>query len=76
MQTTETQVQEAPLHYNPNQLVTYKIIDLDAPDQTISYPTEKVVDIEYALENARYKGKRLYEYSAKVTQLEGRLVDY
>ena len=46
METTETQVQEAPLHYNPNQLVTYKVIDLDAPDQTISWPTAKVVDLE------------------------------
>ena len=50
METTETVV---PIHYNPNQLVTYKVIDLDAPDQTISYPTEKVTQIEYALEQAR-----------------------
>ena len=25
-----------PLHYNPNQLVTYKVIDLDATYQTVA----------------------------------------
>ena len=73
METTETVV---PIHYNPNQLVTYKVIDLDATDQTISYPTEKVVDIEWQLENARRSTKRLNEYSSKVAQLEERLSDY
>jgi hypothetical protein len=65
-----------PLHYNPNQLVTYKVIDLDAPDNTISYPTVKVTDIEWDLEQARKKSKRLSEYSDKVGQLENRLADY
>ena len=70
METTETLV---PLHYNPNQLVTYKVIDLDATDQTISYPTVKVVDLETQLENARRSSKRLSEYSDKVGQLESML---
>ncbi len=48
-----------PAHYNPNQLVTYKVIDLDATDQTISYPTVKVTEIEWDLEQARKKSKRL-----------------
>ena len=65
-----------PAHYNPNQLVTYKVIDLDATDQTISYPTVKVTEIEWDLEQARRKSKRLSEYSDKVGQLENRLVDY
>ena len=65
-----------PLHYNPNQLVTYKVIDLDATDQTISYPTVKVTEIEWDLEQARKKSKRLSEYSDKVGQLENRLSDY
>jgi len=65
-----------PAHYNPNQLVTYKVIDLDATDQTISYPTVKVTDIEWDLEQARRKSKRLSEYSDKVGQLENRLPEY
>jgi hypothetical protein len=65
-----------PAHYNPNQLVTYKVIDLDATDQTISYPTVKVTEIEWDLEQARKKSKRLSEYSDKVGQLENRLADY
>ena len=65
-----------PQHYNPNQLVTYKVIDLDAPENTISYPTVKVTDIEWDLEQARRKSKRLSEYSDKVGQLENRLADY
>ena len=65
-----------PLHYNPNQLVTYKVIDLDATDQTISYPTVKVTDIEWDLEQSRRTSKRLSEYSDKVSQLENRLPEY
>jgi len=66
----------APVHYNPNQLVTYKVIDLDATDQTVQYPTIKVVDLEWELEQGRRKSKRLDEYSSKVTQVENRLADY
>ena len=65
-----------PAHYNPNQLVTYKVIDLDATDQTISYPTVKVTEVEWDLEQARRKSKRLSEYSDKVGQLENRLPEY
>ena len=71
--TNETVV---PLHYNPNQLVTYKLIDLDATDQTIAYPTVKVTELEWDLEQARKKSKRLSEYSDRVGQLENRLADY
>jgi hypothetical protein len=74
METTNETV--VPAHYNPNQLVTYKVIDLDATDQTISYPTVKVTEIEWDLEQARRKSKRLSEYSDRVTQLENRLADY
>ena len=74
METTNTV--DAPVHYNPNQLVTYKVIDLDATDQTVQYPTIKVVDLEWELEQGRRKSKRLDEYSSKVTQVENRLADY
>jgi hypothetical protein len=69
METTETMV---PEHYNPNQLVTYKVID----GTETTFPTSKVTDIEWKLENYRYVDKRLSEYSSKVTQLEERLADY
>ena len=65
-----------PLHYNPNQLVTYKVIDLDATDQTISYPTVKVTDIEWELEQKRYNTKNLAQYISNVNMLENRLPEY
>jgi hypothetical protein len=74
METTNTV--DAPVHYNPNQLVTYKVIDLDATDQAISWPTVKVVDLEWELEQGRRKSKRLNEYVEKVGHVENRLADY
>ena len=65
-----------PQHYNPNQLVTYKVIDLDAPENTISYPTVKVTDIEWELEQKRYNAKNLAQYISHVNMLENRLADY
>jgi ssDNA-binding Zn-finger/Zn-ribbon topoisomerase 1 len=41
--------------YNPNLLVTYKKIE----DGEVSYPTDKVVDIEYALDQSRRNYKNL-----------------
>ena len=71
--TNETVV---PEHYNPNQLVTYKVIDLDATDQTISYPTVKVTDIEWELEQKRYNAKNLAQYISNVNLLSSRLAEY
>jgi hypothetical protein len=65
-----------PAHYNPNQLVTYKVIDLDATDQTISYPTVKVTDIDWDLEQNRRSAKNLAQYISNVNMLENRLPDY
>ena len=65
-----------PAHYNPNQLVTYKVIDLDATDQTISYPTVKVTEIEWELEQKRYNTKNLAQYISNVNMLENRLAEY
>ena len=69
METTETLV---PEHYNPNQLVTYKVIN----GTETTYPTSKVTDIEWKLEKYRYLDKRLNEYVEKVGQLSERLADY
>jgi hypothetical protein len=66
----------APVHYNPNQLVTYKVIDSEATDQTVQYPTIKVVDLEWELEQGRRKSKRLNEYVDKVQHVENRLAEY
>lgn len=74
METTNEIV--VPIHYNPNQLVTYKVIDLDATDQTISYPTEKVTQIEYALEQGRRWRKNWDQISGKVARLENDLEQY
>jgi hypothetical protein len=74
METTNETV--VPAHYNPNQLVTYKVIDLDATDQTISYPTVKVTDIEWDLEQNRRNTKNLAQYISNVNMLENRLADY
>jgi len=74
METTNETV--VPAHYNPNQLVTYKVIDLDATDQTISYPTVKVTDIEWELEQKRYNTKNLAQYISNVNMLENRLAEY
>jgi hypothetical protein len=65
-----------PAHYNPNQLVTYKVIDLDATDQIISYPTVKVTDIEWDLEQNRRNTKNLAQYISNVNMLESRLPEY
>lgn len=70
METTNEVV--APAHYNPNQLVTYKVIEGD----NVTYPTDKVTTIEYALENARYADKSLARLRLTVSELENKLVDW
>ena len=66
--TTDTIVQ-APEHYNPNQLITYKVIS----DGTATYPTSKVVDIEWQLENARVTQKEFSSLRLSVSNLEDML---
>ncbi len=61
-----------PEHYNPNQLVTYKVIQ----DGTPSYPTVKVVDLEWNLHQNRSNVATLSQYISKINQLENRLADY
>lgn len=71
METTNTV--DAPAHYNPSQLVTYKVIDLDAPDQVAHYPTKKVTEIEWALEKARLAEKQLASLRLSISNLEDML---
>jgi len=69
METTETVV---PEHYNPNQLVTYKVIE----DGNTTFPTVKVTDIEWDLYQNRTNTANLSQYISRVNQLENRLADY
>jgi len=71
METTETMVQTAA-PYNPNQLVTYKVID----NGEATYPTRKVVDIEYDLDRGRYWRNQWNDISGKVARLENDLAEY
>ena len=70
METTNETV--VPEHYNPNQLVTYKVIE----DNKASYPTTKVTDIEYALHQGRNWRKNWDIISGKVARLENDLEQY
>jgi hypothetical protein len=78
METTNETYQPpvAPEHYNPNQLVTYKVIDVDSTEKYVSYPTVKVTDIEWDLEQNRRNTKNLSQYISNVSMLESRLPDY
>lgn len=68
----ETNTISAPEHYNPNQLVTYKVIG----DNETTYPTAKVVDIEYSLHLGRTSAKAITELKSKIRQLEENLTEY
>ena len=70
METTNEVV--APEHYNPHQLVTYKVID----GETVTYPTSKVTDVEYSLEQARRARKQWEQLHNNVAQLENDLPEY
>ena len=64
METTEVEV---PVHYNPNQLVTYKVIDGDK----VTYPTDKVTTLEYTLDQSR----RVYTAKNELQSKINRIID-
>ena len=76
METTNEIV--VPNHYNPNQIVTYKIIDSEAHETDYAnwYPTVKVSDLEWELNQYRREKRELNRYTQKVGMLESRLPDY
>ena len=76
METTNEIV--VPQHYNPNQIVTYRIIDSEAhqSDYTNWYPTVKVSDLEYELHQYRKDKRSLNKYIEHTGMLESRLPDY
>lgn len=72
METT-TQVQEAPIHYNPTQLVTYKVID----GSSVTYNTDKVSVIEYELDCVRRYRDKLNGLQSKInTIIDNLTADY
>ena len=66
MNTETTNEIVVPNHYNPNQIVTYKIIDSDSgslpSDYTNWYPTVKVSDLEWELHQYRRDKRSLNKY--------------
>jgi hypothetical protein len=70
METNE--IVQAPEHYNPNQLVTYKVID----EGNITYPTSKVVDLEWQLDSARRTERTLSALRLSVSSLEDMLAEW
>lgn len=66
LENLESSMADLPLsdaeRYNPNALVTYKKIATD----TTEYVTDKVVDLEWTLHNARYTDKALSTLRSKV----------
>ena len=63
---------EVPVHYNPSQLVTYKVID----GGNVTFPTTKVTDLEWTLENARSNYKQYLTLRGHVNTLEESLAGW
>jgi hypothetical protein len=67
METTETTVTTIPDTYNPNLLVTYKVI---RGYSDAEYQTDKVTSIEWDLHNARQAQKRVAVFEDKVSRVK------
>lgn len=65
------QVQEVPVHYNSNQLVTYKVID----GESVTYPTAKVTDIEYSLYKARLSSDEKNKLQSTINKIIDNLTE-
>ncbi len=63
METTETTVTTVPDTYNPNLLVTYKVIHGYSDAE---YATDKVASIEWSLHNGRQSQKQANMYASKI----------
>ena len=67
METAETTVTTVPDTYNPNLLVTYKVI---RGYSDAEYATDKVTSIEWDLHNARQAQKRVAVFEDKVSRVK------
>lgn len=76
METETTNEIVVPNHYNPNQIVTYRVIDADITNLTNWYPTVKVSDLEYELHNYRRNEQRAVLRSNQINELEQKLSEW
>lgn len=65
----EMETNTMPDTYNPNLLVTYKSIT----DGEVSYPTIKVVNLEYQLDQVKYTEKQLVKNADIINQITSNL---
>jgi hypothetical protein len=66
-----------PTTYNPNALVTYKkIAGTYASPEAPEYITDKVVDLEWRLQQGRNHSEEIQKYVRKIENLEGVLHTY
>lgn len=65
----EMETNTVPETYNPNLLVTYKSIT----DGEVTYPTIKVTNLEYQLDQVRYTEKTLMENVHLINQIKSNL---
>jgi hypothetical protein len=70
--TTKEDKMETTTEYNPNLLVTYKKIE----NGETTYPTDKVTDIEWSLNNYRLVNQKNIEQNIKINKLENVLISY
>jgi hypothetical protein len=61
----ENSTVEVPLHYNANQLVTYKVINGDE----VTYPTTKVNDLEWELEQYRRSTDKINNLQSTINKI-------
>ena len=67
----ENNTVEAPSHYNANQLVTYKVINGDS----VTYPTTKVNDLEWELEQYRRTTDRANDLQSTINKIIDNLTE-
>ena len=62
---------EVPVHYNANQLVTYKVIE----NGVVSFPTTKVNELEWTLEQARRTTDSKNELQSQINKIIDNLTE-
>ena len=68
----ERKEMETTVEYNPTLLVTYKKIE----NHEVSYPTEKVTDIEFALDQGRRNSEAWRKLVNKVDDIKENIVEW
>ena len=76
-QTKEEKMETTTTPYNPNLLVTYKkVAGTYAAPESPEYITDKVTNIEWALDQARKSNDINVAYNNKVNKLENVIISY